>query len=52
LNSKIQRILKRGKIKTESEFYLLRNRLDQIEGNGTQEEKTAYELLGHYETNA
>jgi hypothetical protein len=52
LNSKIQRILNRGKIKTESEYYLLRNHLDQIEGKGTQEEKAVYDLLGDYETNA
>jgi hypothetical protein len=52
LNAKIQRIIKRGQIKTESEFYLLRNRLDQIEGNGTHEENTISELLGQYETKA
>jgi hypothetical protein len=52
LNAKIQRIFKRGEIKTESEFYLMRNRLDQIEGNGTQEEKTIIDLLGDYESKA
>jgi hypothetical protein len=52
LNNKIQRIVKRGHIKTDSEFYLLRNRLDQIEGNGAHEENTISELLGQYETKA
>ena len=52
LNAKIQRIIKRGQIKTESEFYLLRNRLDQIEGKGTHEENTISELLGQYEIQA
>jgi len=51
-NAKIQRVIKRSKIKTESEFYLLRNRLDRIEGTGTHEEKTLIELVGQYEIQA
>lgn len=52
LANRIQRIIRRGKIKTESEFYLLRNRLDQIEGGGTNEESIVSELLGKYEAKA
>ena len=51
-NAKIQRVIKRGKIKTESEFYLLRNRLDRIEGNGSHEEKIISDLVGLYEIQA
>ena len=52
LSNKIQRIIGRGKINSESEFYLLRNRLDQIEGSGTNEESLLYELLERYEAKA
>jgi hypothetical protein len=50
--AKIQSILKLGSIKTESEFYLLRNRLDQIEGSSSEEESAINELLGQYEAKA
>lgn len=52
LAKNIQRILKRGYIKSESEFYLLRNRLDQIEGSGSEEESAIDQLLTQYETEA
>jgi len=52
IKNKIQRIIKRGKINSESEFYLLRNRLDQIESSGTNEESLVSDLLGQYETKA
>ncbi|WP_432453757.1 MULTISPECIES: hypothetical protein [unclassified Agarivorans] len=51
-NAKIQRVIKRGKIKTESEFNLLRNRLDRIEGNGSHEEKIISKLVELYEIQA
>lgn len=50
LAKNIQRILKRGYIKSESEFYLLRNRLDKIEGSGSEEESVIDRLLAQYET--
>lgn len=50
LSKNIQRILKRGYIKSESEFYLLRNRLDKIEGSGSEEESVIDQLLAQYET--
>lgn len=52
LSSRVQRIIKRGKINSESEFYLLRNRLDQIESSGTNEESLVSALLGQYEAKA
>ncbi len=52
LAKNIQRILKRGYIKSESEFYLLHNRLDQIEGSGSEEELVIDQLLTQYETEA
>lgn len=52
LSSRVQRIIKRGKIKSESEFYLLRNRLDQIEDSGVKEEFLVSAILGQYEAEA
>ncbi|MDP2595470.1 hypothetical protein [Alteromonas stellipolaris] len=52
LSSRVQRIIKRGKIKSESEFYLLRNRLDQIEGSGVKDEFLISAILGQYEAEA
>jgi hypothetical protein len=52
LSNRVQRIIKRGKIKSESEFYLLRNRLDQIEGSGVNEEFLVSAILGGYEAEA
>lgn len=52
LSNRVQRILKRGKIKSESEFYLLRSRLDQIEGSGVKEEFLVSAILGQYEAEA
>lgn len=49
IDAKIQGIIKRGKIKSDSEFYLIRNWLDQIEGSGTKEESTVSGLLDKYE---
>lgn len=52
LSSRVQRIIKRSKVKSESEFYLLRNRLDQIEGSGVKEEFLISAILGQYEAEA
>ena len=52
LRNRHQRILTQGKIQSDSDFYLLRNRLDKIEGNGTTEENRVLQLLGQYEAKA
>lgn len=50
-HAELHRVLKKGKIRNEDEFYLLRWRLDQIEGRpGAQEEEAALmTLLDRYE---
>ena len=52
LSNRVQLIIKRGKINSKSEFYLLRNRLDQIESSGTNEESLVSAIMGQYEAKA
>jgi len=50
----IEKVKERGKIRNEREWYLLRHRVDELEGReGHNSELDAlYELLGEYETRA
>lgn len=50
----LQKVLLRGRIKTENEWYLLRHRVDEIEGEPphASEVQRLYALLGDYETSA
>ncbi len=50
MNRRIKRTLSRGKINSESEFYLLQNRFDTLEGSDTEEASGISELLGEYES--
>lgn len=50
----LQKVLARGQIKNENEWYLLRHRVDEIEGelSHASELEKLYTLLGDYETTA
>jgi hypothetical protein len=50
MSVRIKRTLARGKINSESEFYLLRNRFDAIEDSESEESHVISELLGNYES--
>jgi hypothetical protein len=49
-----EKVIARGKIKNEREWYLLRHRVDEIEGDASQASELAelYKLLGTYENAA
>lgn len=50
----LKRVYMRGRIKNENEWYLLRHRVDEIEGelSHASELERLYTLLGEYETTA
>ncbi|MBE9609109.1 hypothetical protein [Chitinilyticum piscinae] len=50
--AKLQKVLNRGKIRTEREYYLIRNLVDQLEGKPEHKERLCryYTLLEHFES--
>lgn len=50
----LRKVLARGRVKNENEWYLLRHRVDEIEGEPSHasELERLYTLLGDYETTA
>lgn len=48
---RLSKILARGSIRTESEYYLIRNRIDLLEGEGQEEELAElYSLVDKFES--